>query len=84
LKGQLQAPERPLRDRMRDVWRKPNGILGLLDVRNGMAVLDFPAADGYYSEMLAHIVGSTGKVIIFNNRDVSVRADRGSGIELCS
>jgi predicted methyltransferase len=60
-------PNRPSTDLAQDPWRKPKEVLGFLEARPGMHVIDFLAADGYYSELLSYIVGPTGKVIVYNN-----------------
>ena len=54
-------------DRKRDERDQPAVILGLLDLREGQAVIDVFAGGGYYSELLAGVVGDTGSVILQNN-----------------
>jgi len=54
-------------DRKRDERSKPAAILGLLDLSKGQAVIDVFAGGGYYSELLAGVVGDNGKVILQNN-----------------
>jgi predicted methyltransferase len=61
------AGERMPTDRAEDVWRKPSDVLKFLEVAPGQHVLDFYAGPGYYSELLSHVVGPTGSVIIYNN-----------------
>ena len=63
----IASPERPRCDRDRDVWAKPQTVLTLLGARPGMRVIDYLAGDGYYSELLARIVGPRGGVIVYNN-----------------
>lgn len=63
----IASSERPQADREQDAWRKPDIILTVLGARPGMHVIDYLAADGYYSELLARIVGPKGKVIVYNN-----------------
>lgn len=63
----IASPERPQADRERDAWAKPQTVLNLLGARPGMQVIDYLAADGYYSELLARVVGPKGKVIVYNN-----------------
>lgn len=62
----LAAPRMPA-DRTEDAWRKPRDVLRFLEIENGHHVLDFYAGPGYYSELLSHIVGPTGSVLIYNN-----------------
>jgi predicted methyltransferase len=61
------ASERLPGDRTEDAWRKPREVLNFLEVVPGQQVLDFYAGPGYYSELLSHIVGPTGSVLIYNN-----------------
>jgi len=61
------AGERMPGDRNEDSWRKPREILTFLDVAPGQHVLDFYSGPGYYSELLARVVGPTGSVLIHNN-----------------
>jgi len=61
------ATERMPTDRTEDAWRSPHAVLEFLELRPGQSVFDFYAGPGYYSELLARIVGSTGSVLIYNN-----------------
>jgi predicted methyltransferase len=54
-------------DAEEDEWRHPTEVLKLLDVRPGMRVIDYFAGGGYYTELLARIVGPQGQVIAYNN-----------------
>ena len=63
----IASPERSQADRERDAWAKPQTVLTLLGARPGIQVIDYLAGDGYYSELLARIVGPKGKVIVYNN-----------------
>ena len=63
----IASSERPAADRERDAWAKPEAVVTLLGARPGMQVIDYLAADGYYSELLARVVGPSGKVIVYNN-----------------
>lgn len=63
----IASPERPQADRERDAWAKPETVLTLLGARPGMQVIDYLAGDGYYSELLARIVGPQGRVIVYNS-----------------
>ncbi len=58
---------RPEADRDRDVNRKPAQVLEFFGIEPGMHVLDIFAGGGYYSEILSHVVGSSGKVSLYNN-----------------
>ncbi len=59
----INNPERSDQDRIRDANSKPAEILKLLDLKPGDQVADLFAGGGYYSELLAHVVGDKGKVI---------------------
>jgi predicted methyltransferase len=63
----IASPDRPTADHERDVWAKPAVVLNFLGARPGMQVIDYLAGDGYYSELLARIVGAKGRVTVFNN-----------------
>src|SRR5690606_14891928 len=60
-------PDRPAADRERDAHDHPAEVLALLGIAPGMRVLDLHAATGYYTELLARVVGPTGHVIAHNH-----------------
>ncbi|WP_129649268.1 class I SAM-dependent methyltransferase [Peristeroidobacter agariperforans] len=64
-------------DRIEDAWRKPHEVLRFLEIAPGHHVLDFYAGPGYYSELLAHIVGQSGQVLIYNNELYNQAAHNG-------
>jgi predicted methyltransferase len=51
----------------RDAIDRPAAVLRFSGIRPGMQVLDFFAADGYYSELLSYVVGPKGHVLLLNN-----------------
>ena len=59
---------RPEADRGRDANRSPGEVLEFIGVQPGMTVLDMFTGGGYYAEIIAHIVGSEGKVIAHSNQ----------------
>ena len=61
------ASERFPADRVQDDWRKPDEVLRFLEVAPGQRVLDFFAGPGYYSELIAKVVGPSGSVLIYND-----------------
>ena len=65
--GAIANENRTEADRKRDERSKPEVILGLLDLSKGQAVIDVFAGGGYYSELLAGVVGEQGTVILQNN-----------------
>lgn len=54
-------------DRARDVTRRPAEVLAFVGIEPGMTVLDVFSGGGYYSELLAGVVGASGKVIAHSN-----------------
>lgn len=54
-------------DHQRDARSKPEATLALLGVKPGDKVIDLFAGGGYYSELLAYLVGDEGSVVAFNN-----------------
>lgn len=60
-------PGRSSDDRKRDPTDRPADVLRLSEIKPGMQVADFLAADGYYSELLSYVVGDTGHVLLLNN-----------------
>lgn len=64
----VSHPERPKTDKLRDDKRKPAQVLEFLGVSPGMTVIEVLAGGGYYTELLARVVGSNGKVYHHNNQ----------------
>ena len=67
INASIASADRLEADRDEDAWRKPDAVLKFLEVRPGMKVVDYLAGGGYYTELLARIVGPQGEVIAFNN-----------------
>jgi predicted methyltransferase len=63
----IASPDRFAGDSDEDGWRQPKAVLEFMGVEPGMVVLDYFAASGYYSELLARSVGPAGSVIVYNN-----------------
>jgi predicted methyltransferase len=63
----IADPARTAADRERDVRDKPAEVLAFAGVTPGMVVADLFSAGGYYTELLAGIVGAGGKVYAVNN-----------------
>lgn len=55
-------------DLARDITSKPESIIEFAGVSKGDQVLDFLAGGGYYSELLSNTVGTTGRVVLHNNK----------------
>jgi predicted methyltransferase len=58
---------RPEADRERDAARKPAEVLEFVGIKPGMTVLDMFTGGGWYSEVIAHVVGENGRVIAHSN-----------------
>jgi predicted methyltransferase len=63
----IASPERTAADRERDLREKPSEVLAFAGVKPGMTVVDLFAGAGYYTELLAGVVGPAGKVLSVNN-----------------
>jgi predicted methyltransferase len=63
----LADPQRLPADRALDERRKPGEVLRFFDIRPGMTVLDLYSGGGYYTEILAYLVGPAGRVVAHNN-----------------
>ncbi|TFH40181.1 MAG: methyltransferase domain-containing protein, partial [Lysobacterales bacterium] len=60
-------PQRSEADRARDSSRKPGKVLEFFAVTPGMTVLDLFSGGGYYTELLADLVGDAGHVVAHTN-----------------
>lgn len=60
-------PRRSSENRALDEGRKPVDVLAFSQVHAGETVADFAAGAGYYSELIAAVVGPKGQVIALNN-----------------
>lgn len=54
-------------DRDRDEGRKPAQVLAFFGIEPGMQVLDVFSGGGYYSELVAYVVGPEGRVAAHSN-----------------
>lgn len=63
----LAHPDRSAADRERDAARRPAEVLTFFGIEPGMRVLDLYSGGGYYSEILARLVGPSGAVDAHNN-----------------
>jgi predicted methyltransferase len=64
----VSKPGRPPQDLAQDAQRKPTEVLAFFGVQPGMSALDLFAGDGYFTEILAAIVGPAGRVVAHNNQ----------------
>lgn len=58
----LAVPSRLEADYERDKTRRPDEVLEFFGIEPGMVVLDMFSGGGYYSEVIAHVVGAGGHV----------------------
>lgn len=81
----LAADARPAEDKARDGSRRPYQVMQLLDVQEGMTVVDVAAGGGWYTEVLSAAVGPSGTVYAqFGSRggdDERARAARLGNVE---
>jgi predicted methyltransferase len=63
----INKPGRLAADLERDARSRPDAILPLLQLQPGDRVADIWAGGGYYSELIADIVGANGEVLLVNN-----------------
>jgi predicted methyltransferase len=73
----LAAPGRTDADRERDARDHPAELLGLAGFGPGMTIADVFGGGGYYSEILSHLVGPGGKVLLVNNPPYDNYAKKG-------
>ena len=73
----LAHPDRPPGDREQDERRKAQEVLEFTGIAPGMRVLDAFSAGGFYTELLARIVGPEGEVIAYNNPPYAKFAAKG-------
>jgi len=66
----VASETRPEGDRASDSGRKPEAVLELFGIQPGDTVLEMWAGGGYYTEMLAHVVGESGKVVAHTNTPI--------------
>ncbi len=62
LEAAVAAPERPEAARKLDENRKPAATLAFLGLAPGMDAADLIPGDGYWTEIMAHVVGPDGSV----------------------
>jgi len=77
VRAAVDAPDRSAADRALDGGRKPDLLLAFFGIRPGMRVAELGAGGGYTSELLARVVGSTGKVYAQNSAFILERFANG-------
>ena len=66
----VASDKRPEGDRASDASRKPDAVLEFFAIGPGDTVLEMWAGGGYYTELLSHVVGDTGKVYAHANTPI--------------
>ena len=66
----VASETRPEADRDADAGRKAEAVLEFLGIQPGDVVLEMWAGAGYYTELLAHVVGESGKVLSHANTPI--------------
>lgn len=64
----VENTARPDADRGRDAGRQPAAVLEFFQIAPGMAVLDMFSGGGYYTEIIASVVGNSGSVVAHSNK----------------
>jgi len=72
----VAAPDRAEADHQADARRKPALLLAFTGVRPGMKVLDMETSAGYSAELLARVVGPSGKIYAQDSAAVIERSTR--------
>ncbi len=68
VKEAVSKPGRIQTDLKRDKRSRPQDIIPFLNLKPGDRVVDIFGSGGYYSELLASMVGEQGEVLLHNNR----------------
>lgn len=66
----MDSATRPDEDRASDAGRQPGAVLEFIGIQPGDVVLEMWAGGGYYTELLAHIVGESGKIVAHENTPI--------------
>ena len=66
----VASETRPEADHASDAGRNPEAVLEFFGIQPGDVVLEMWAGGGYYTELLAHVVGESGKVVAHANTPI--------------
>jgi predicted methyltransferase len=67
VRAAMSHPDRLATDIERDSRSRPEVVIPLLNLESGDSVIDIFAGGGYYSELLARVVGNDGQAILHNS-----------------
>jgi predicted methyltransferase len=70
------------KDQSVDERRKPAEVMRFFEIKPNSRVLDVFAGGGYYSELLASVVGTEGEVVLYNNAPWDRFVDKGVSARL--
>jgi predicted methyltransferase len=76
IRSAVEAPDRSPEDRALDGGRKPAELLSFFGIAPGMRVAEIAAGGGYTAELLARVVGTSGKVYGVNSEFILDRFAR--------
>ncbi|HEY0480644.1 MAG TPA: SAM-dependent methyltransferase [Kofleriaceae bacterium] len=76
IRAAVTASDRDDRDRALDAGRKPAEVLAFFKIAPGQKVGELFAGPGYTTEVLARVVGDTGKVYAQNTKEILERFAR--------
>lgn len=77
VRAAVDSADRTDADRALDAGRKPDLTLSFFGIRPGMKVAELGAGGGYTSELLARVVGTSGKVYAQNSAFILERFAKG-------
>jgi len=78
IKQALSHPMRSEEEVLLDSLRKPAQVLEFFQIENGMKIIDVFSGEGYYTEILSHLVGSSGSVAMHNHSPWEAYSKKGS------
>ncbi|HEY4175749.1 MAG TPA: SAM-dependent methyltransferase [Kofleriaceae bacterium] len=70
IKDAIAAADRSIDDRMLDAGRKPGEVLSFFKLAPGQKVGELFAGGGYTSELMARVVGDSGKIWSQNTKEI--------------
>lgn len=73
----VAAPGRAADQIALDASRRPAEVLAFLGLKKGMTAADIMAGGGYYSEIMARVVGPTGKVLAYEPKQFADGDEKG-------
>ncbi len=76
----VPAPGRPADQIKLDASRKPAEVLAFAGLKRGMNVADIMAGAGYYTEIMARVVGPKGRVTAYEPAQFMPTDDKGKAI----